>query len=107
MTPKEIANKYVLGNHDALTDNQEKLYMVADIEEYVKQKDDRIKELESQSGNWESAYELSQKRVRELEQEIETESEQLSCDGNCDWQLKGIQSNDYLECSKCEKRKAT
>ena len=46
MTSKEIANKYVLGNHDALTDNQEKLDMVADIEEYAKQKDERIKELE-------------------------------------------------------------
>ena len=47
MTPKEIAHKYVHGNHDALTDNQEKLYMVADIEEYAKQKDERIKELEA------------------------------------------------------------
>lgn len=47
MTPEQIAKKYVHGMHDALTDNQEKLYMVADIEEYAKQKDERIKELET------------------------------------------------------------
>lgn len=38
---------------------------------------------------------------------VSQRSKLLSCDGECDWQLKGIQSNDYLECSKCGKRKAT
>ena len=38
---------------------------------------------------------------------VSQRSELLSCDGECDWQLKGIQSNDYLECSSCKKRKAT
>ena len=33
MTPLEIAEKYVHGNHDALTDNQEIKDMVKDIEE--------------------------------------------------------------------------
>lgn len=37
---------------------------------------------------------------------VSQRSELLSCDV-CDWQLKGIQSNDYLECSRCKKRKAT
>ena len=36
MTPEEIANKYVHGLHDALTDNQEKIDMAKDIEEYAK-----------------------------------------------------------------------
>jgi hypothetical protein len=34
-TAEEIAEKYVLGNHDALTDNQEIKDMAADIEEYA------------------------------------------------------------------------
>lgn len=38
---------------------------------------------------------------------VSKRSEVLSCDGECDWQLRGIQSNDYLECSKCNKRKST
>jgi len=38
---------------------------------------------------------------------VSQQSELLSCDDGCDWQLKGIQSNDYLECSRCKKRKAT
>ncbi len=38
---------------------------------------------------------------------VSKQSELLSCDNGCDWQLKGIQSNDYLECSRCKKRKAT
>lgn len=38
---------------------------------------------------------------------VSKQSELLSCDNGCDWQLKGIQSNDYLECSRCGKRKAT
>lgn len=36
MKPKEIAEKYVYGTHDALTDNQEIKDMVFDIEEYAK-----------------------------------------------------------------------
>lgn len=36
MTPEEIANKYVHGNHDALTDNQEKIDMIKDITDYGK-----------------------------------------------------------------------
>lgn len=32
MTPREIAEKYVYGNHDALTDKQEIEDMVEDIE---------------------------------------------------------------------------
>lgn len=35
MTPKEIAEKYVYGKHDALTDNQEVIDMIADIEAYA------------------------------------------------------------------------
>ena len=38
---------------------------------------------------------------------VSQRSELLSCDNGCDWQLKGIQSNDYLECYRCGKRKAT
>lgn len=34
-TAEEIAEKYVRGNHDALTDNQEIKDMTADIEEYA------------------------------------------------------------------------
>jgi|DEB0MinimDraft_6_1074348.scaffolds.fasta_scaffold142692_2 hypothetical protein len=37
MTPKEIAEKYVYGDHDALTDKQEVLDMIKDIEEYTLQ----------------------------------------------------------------------
>ena len=44
---KEIAEKYVHGKHDALTDNQEIEDIIKDIEEYAKQKDERIKELEA------------------------------------------------------------
>lgn len=36
MTPEEIANKYVHGDHDALTDSQEKKDMANDIMEYGK-----------------------------------------------------------------------
>lgn len=35
MTAKEIAKKYVYGNHDALTDKQEVIDMVKDIEQLV------------------------------------------------------------------------
>ena len=35
MTPKEIAHKYVHGEHDALTDNQEKKDMSNDIRELL------------------------------------------------------------------------
>lgn len=38
---------------------------------------------------------------------VSQRSEPLSCGSGCDWQLQGIQSNDYLECSRCKKRKAT
>ena len=38
---------------------------------------------------------------------VSKQSELISCDNGCDWRLKGIQSNDYLECSRCGKRKAT
>jgi len=37
MTPLEIAEKYVYGNNDSLTDRQEVLDMVKDIEEYAKE----------------------------------------------------------------------
>ena len=37
MEPLEIAEKYVYGNHDALTDSQEIKDMVFDIEEYAKE----------------------------------------------------------------------
>ena len=36
MTAKEIAEKYVYGRHDALTDSQEVKDMITDIEEYAK-----------------------------------------------------------------------
>ena len=36
MTPKEIAEKYVYGTHDALTQKQEVIDMIADIENYAK-----------------------------------------------------------------------
>jgi hypothetical protein len=36
MTELEIANKYVYGNHDALTDKQEVMDMVKDIKELIK-----------------------------------------------------------------------
>lgn len=36
MTPEEIAHKYVHGNHDALTDNQEKIDMAKDIRDYAR-----------------------------------------------------------------------
>ena len=39
--------------------------------------------------------------------DVSNQRELLSCDNGCDWQLKGIQTNDYLECSRCKKRKAT
>ena len=44
MTPLEIAEKYVYGKHDALTDNQEVIDITKDIEEAIiilKQKDMR------------------------------------------------------------------
>ena len=40
------------------------------MEKYSKEKDNRIKELEAEAGNWEHAYTLSQVRVRELEEMI-------------------------------------
>lgn len=43
MTSREIAEKYVYGKHDALTDSQEIIDMIKDIEEYVS---DLRKELE-------------------------------------------------------------
>jgi len=36
MTAKEIAEKYVYGRHDALTDSQEVKDMISDIDEYAK-----------------------------------------------------------------------
>lgn len=36
MTPREIAEKYVYGKHDALTDKQEVEDMITDIENYAK-----------------------------------------------------------------------
>lgn len=36
MNAKEIAEKYVRGNHDALTDNQEIIDLKKDIEEYAR-----------------------------------------------------------------------
>lgn len=36
MTPEEIAYKYVHGDHDALTDSQEKKDMAKDIREYAR-----------------------------------------------------------------------
>lgn len=60
MTPFEIAQKYVYGEHDALTDNQEIIDMTKDIKqsiseqlllrsimEWVTVKDDEPKEFES------------------------------------------------------------
>jgi len=38
MTPKEIAEKYVYGKHDALTDKQEIKDMIKDIEAYAEHK---------------------------------------------------------------------
>tara|TARA_B100000780_G_scaffold259705_1_gene210933 strand:+ start:401 stop:628 length:228 start_codon:yes stop_codon:yes gene_type:complete len=35
MTPLEIAQKYVYGEHDALTDNQEIIDMTKDIEQAI------------------------------------------------------------------------
>lgn len=35
MTPEEIAYKYVHGDHDALTDSQEKKDMAADIKDLI------------------------------------------------------------------------
>lgn len=37
MNEKEIAHKYVHGEHDALTDNQEKIDLAADILEFAKE----------------------------------------------------------------------
>ena len=50
--------------------------------EIAKQKDERIKELEAQSGNWESAYELSQKRIKELEEVMKTTLADSDCVNN-------------------------
>lgn len=36
MTPEEIAYKYVHQDHDALTDNQEKIDMAKDIRDYAR-----------------------------------------------------------------------
>ena len=36
MTAREIAEKYVYGKHDALTDNQEIEDMIKDIEDFAK-----------------------------------------------------------------------
>lgn len=38
MTPREIAEKYVYGNHDALTNNQEIRDMIKDIESCIIEK---------------------------------------------------------------------
>jgi len=38
MTAKEIAEKYVHGKHDALTDSQEKKDMANDVEQYANEK---------------------------------------------------------------------
>jgi len=40
MTALEIAKKYVYGNHDALTDRQEVIDMVKDIEAFIESKKD-------------------------------------------------------------------
>lgn len=42
MTAKEIAKKYVYGNHDALTDKQEAIEMVQDIAQKSRLKNYRM-----------------------------------------------------------------
>lgn len=54
MTAREIAEKYVFGRHDALTDNQEIEDMIKDIEEFAKveqNKCDHLFTTENKSGN--------------------------------------------------------
>lgn len=47
MTPKEIAQKYVYGNHNALTDTQEVADMVKDIETCVSELQKKVNTLVS------------------------------------------------------------
>lgn len=48
VTAEEIAEKYVRGNHDALTDNQEIKDMAADIEEYASIKAEQARREENE-----------------------------------------------------------
>lgn len=52
MTAKEIAEKYVHGKHDALTDSQEKKDMANDIEQYANEKvKEVLSEIQSEGEN--------------------------------------------------------
>jgi hypothetical protein len=90
LTAEEIAHKYVHGEHSALTDNQEKAEMVADIVLHTKAKTEELSEFKKMS------IKAARKRVliiggleaekQELQKEVERLKELHPLDLFNDWE---------------------